>query len=77
MKADRRGAGKSAEDLRADSLTAVNLYRDLVRTRASVLEDRRRLRQRMKSALLQGDIHRLEGTLARRPRHRKWVESSH
>lgn len=33
VKADRRGAGKSAEDLRADSLTAVNLYRDLVRTR--------------------------------------------
>ena len=35
VKADRRDAGKSAEDLRADSLTAVNLYRDLVRTRAS------------------------------------------
>ena len=52
VKADRRDAGKSAEDLRADGFTGVNLYPDLVRTRASVLEDRRRLRQRMKLCTL-------------------------
>ena len=82
VKTDRRDARKLAEDLRAGSLTAVHLptldeeaFRDVVRARASAVEDRRRLRQRMKSALLRWDIHRPEGMLAWRPRYRQWIRT--
>ena len=82
VKTDRRDARKLAEDLRAGSLTPVHLptleeeaFRDLVRARASAVEDRRRLRQRMKSALLRWDIHRPEGMLAWRPRYRQWIRT--
>ena len=82
VKTDRRDARKLAEDLRAGSLTAVHLptldeeaFRDLVRARASAVEDRRRLRQRMKSALLRWDIHCPEGMLAWRPRYRQWIRT--
>ena len=61
VKTDRRDGRKLAEDLRAGSLTPVHLpsadeeaFRDLVRARASAVEDRRRSRQRVKSALLRG-----------------------
>lgn len=84
VKTDRRDARKLAEDLRAGSLTAVHLptaeeeaFRDLVRARASAVEDRRRLRQRMKSALLRWDIHRPEGMLSWRPRYRQWIRTLH
>lgn len=63
VKTDRRDARKLAEDLRAGSLTRVHLpseaeeaFRDLVRARAAAIADRRRLRQRMKSALLRWGI---------------------
>ncbi len=82
VKTDRRDARKLAEDLRAGSLTPVHLptveeeaFRDLVRARAAVVEDRRRLRHRMKSALLRWDIHRPEGMLACRPRYRQWLRT--
>ena len=78
MKTDRRDARKLAEDLRAGSLTPVHLstreeetFRDVVRARASAVEDRRR----MKSALLRWDIHRPEGMLAWRPRYRQWIRT--
>ncbi len=82
VKTDRRDARKLAEDLRAGSLTPVHLptpseeaFRDLVRARASAVEDRRRLRQRMKSALLRWDIRRPAGMLAWRPRYRQWIRT--
>ena len=82
VKTDRRDARKLAEDLRAGSLSPVHLptvaeeaFRDLVRARASAVEDRRRLRNRMKSALLRWDIHRPEGMLAWRPRYRQWIRT--
>ncbi|NMP25142.1 IS110 family transposase, partial [Sulfobacillus harzensis] len=82
VKTDRRDARKLAEDLRSGSLTPVHLptaneeaFRDLVRARASAVEDRRRLRHRMKSALLRWDIHRPEGMLAWRPRYRQWIRT--
>ncbi|MHB1952292.1 MAG: IS110 family transposase [Sulfobacillus sp.] len=84
VKTDRRDARQLAEDLRAGSLTPVHLptaaeeaFRDLARARASAVEDRRRLRQRMKSALLRWDIHRPEGMLAWRPRYRQWIRTLH
>ncbi len=82
VKTDRRDARKLAEDLRAGSLTPVHLptieeeaFRDLVRARASAVEDRRRIRHRIKSALLRWDIHRPEGILAWRPRYRQWLRT--
>ncbi len=82
VKTDRRDARKLAEDLRAGSLTPVHLptaeeeaFRDLVRAREAAVEDRRRLRHRMKSALLRWDIHRPEGMLAWRPRYRQWIRT--
>ena len=82
VKTDRRDARKLAEDLRAGSLTPVHLptieeeaFRDLVRARASAVEDRRRIRHRIKSALLRWDIHRPEGMLAWRPRYRQWLRT--
>ena len=82
VKTDRRDARKLAEDLRTGSLTPVHLptadeeaFRDLVRARESAVDDRRRLRHRMKSALLRWDIHRPEGMLAWRPRYRQWIRT--
>ena len=82
VKTDRRDGRKLAEDLRAGSLTPVHLpsadeeaFRDLVRARASAVEDRRRSRQRMKSALLRWDIHRPEGLLAWGSHYRQWIRT--
>ncbi len=82
VKTDRRDGRKLAEDLRAGSLTPVQLpsadeeaFRDLVRARASAVEDRRRSRQRMKSALLRWDIHRPEGLLAWCSHYRQWIRT--
>ena len=82
VKTDRRDGRKLAEDLRAGSLTPIHLphadeeaFRDLVRARASAVEDRRRVRQRMKSTLLRWDIHRPEGLLAWGSRYRQWIRT--
>ena len=82
VKTDRRDARKLAEDLRAGSLTPVHLptvgaeaFRDLVRAREAAVDDLRRLRQRVKSALLRWDIHRPAGMLAWRPRYRQWIRT--
>ena len=82
VKTDRRDGRKLAEDLRAGSLTPVHLpsadeeaFRDLVRARASAVEDRRRSRQRVKSALLRWDIHRPEGLLAWGSHYRQWIRA--
>ncbi len=79
---DRSPGRPEAEQLRAGDLTLVHLptapdeaFRDLVRARLSAVEDRRRLRQRMKSALLRWDIRRPEGMLAWHPRYRQWVRT--
>jgi len=60
VKTDRRDARKLAVDLRASQLTPIHLptpieeaFRDLVRAREAVVYDRRRVRQRLQSALLQ------------------------
>jgi len=67
VKTDRRDARKLAVDLRAGQLTAIHLptrieeaFRDLVRAREAVVYDRRRVRQRLQSALLRWGIRRPE-----------------
>jgi transposase len=50
-------------------------FRDLVRARETTVEDRRRLRLRIKSALLRWDIHRPDKMLAWRPRYRQWIHT--
>lgn len=84
VKTDRRDAGKLAEDLRAGSLTPVHLpseaeeaFRDLVRARGAAIDDRRRLRQRMKSALLRWDIRRPDQIIGWRPRYYAWIHPVH
>ena len=82
VKTDRRDSRKLAEDNRAGSLTPVHLpseeeeaFRDLVRARETTVEDRRRLRLRIKSALLRWDIHRPDKMLAWSPRYRQWIRT--
>lgn len=84
VKTDRRDARKLAEDSRAGSLTPIHLpseteeaFRDLVRARAAAVADRRRLRLRMKSALLRWDIRRPEKMMGWRPRYYAWIRTLH
>ncbi|MCL4520766.1 MAG: transposase [Firmicutes bacterium] len=71
-------------DLRAGQLTPIHLptpieeaFRDLVRTREAVVYDRRRVRQRMQSALLRWGIRRSERFIAWSPRWRTWIRTIH
>ena len=84
VKTDRRDARKIAVDLRAGQLTPIHLptpveeaFRDLVRAREAVVYDRRRVRQRLQSALLRWGIRRPERFLAWSPRWRTWIRRVH
>ena len=84
VKTERRDARKLAVDLRAGQLTAIHLptrieeaFRDLVRAREAVVYDRRRVRQRLQSALLRWGIRRPERFIAWSPRWRTWIRTVH
>ena len=84
VKTDRRDARKLAVDLRAGQLTPIPLptpaaeaFRDLVRAREAVVYDRRRVRQRLHSALLRWGIRRPERFLAWSPGWRTGIRRVH